>query len=63
MEPLMQEPPDFLSNEDRRAIRRWRWRSIGIYGCLLAGFVAYIAFSQPRDASHAAADARASISR
>jgi hypothetical protein len=63
MEPFMKGPPDFLSNQDRRAIRRWKWSSIGIYGCLLAYFIAYIAFSQHRDASYATAVAPASINR
>ena len=56
----MQERPGFLSDGDRRAIRRWRRISIGVYGCLLAGFLAYIAFGQHRAADYAAVD-RAAI--
>jgi hypothetical protein len=52
----MQERPGFLSGEDRRSIRRWRWISIGVYGCLLAGFIAYLTFNQHRAADYAAAD-------
>jgi hypothetical protein len=59
----MQGSPDFLSREDRRSIRRWRWASIGIYGSLLAGLIAYIAFSPNRDANYAAASAPVSVNR
>ena len=52
----MRERPIFLSDEDLRAIRRWRWMLIGAYGCLLGGLIAYIAFDQHREADYAAAD-------
>jgi len=56
----MQQRPGFLSGEDRRSIRRWLRIAIGVYGCLLAGFFAYLAFGQHRSADYAAAD-RAAI--
>jgi len=53
-----------LSEPRRPSIhRRWRWASIGIYGSLLAGLIAYIAFSPNRDANYAAASAPVSVNR
>ena len=47
--------PVFLGGEDRRSISRWLDLDRR-YGCLLAGFIAYLALDQHRAADYAAVD-------
>jgi hypothetical protein len=53
MEAPMQRFPYRLDESDRRTVRKWRWRAVGLYGSILAGLIVWIALNKSPDVNYA----------